>query len=118
VGVTLDHPSFGVAQAAEATAETRDHLERGRWLGSLRLEDLETIWVIAFTAWVENLRDSEVVQITDDVGAELRLRGFDIPIRRALAAYRKLPSPELAPETWENVSRAIDAIMRKRGRRN
>lgn len=94
-------------------AETQSYVARGRTYERISNEEGADSWIAAFEAWLD-CRTAATTQRLDDIAAELRLRGLELPLARAQAAVDRLRS-EVTRSSTANVSidseRKIDAFL-------
>ena len=105
--------------------QTIDYMRRGRRLERLATPELDEQWVVAFQHYVRKavraLRHKKSIQKRDtldmdDAGAELRLRGRDIPVESAMceaAVLDKLMEVTGWPDAPE-LDRQIDRYVASR----
>lgn len=58
--------------------ETQDYLVRGRRFAKLDVGRLNKDWIIAVRSWLAHKRRTKE-RVMDDLAAELRLRGLELP---------------------------------------
>lgn len=101
---------------SELMEETASYLKRGRGFAGLAPDELERKWTASFNAWVAHRREAERI-LTEDLEAELRIRGLEPPLHavpEAIAAAKKdfRTGSEAYPRVLEKV-RAFLAAREK-----
>ena len=88
--------------------QAQSYLERGRQLRELCDADLKEIWVEAFDRWFES-RSTRTGRIMDDVAAEIRLRGLNMPYDRVKSKIDRLKEnvDRHHPKTVEKMIKAM-----------
>ncbi len=94
----------------EEMDQAQSYLERGRELRRLCDADLKEIWVAAFERWFES-RSTRTGRNMDDVAAEIRLRGLEMPydrvrskidrLRKKLEHYDRKTVEKMTKAVWE-----------------
>lgn len=104
--------------------EVRDYLQRGRRFETVATPQLSEKWTVAFRAFVQAAVVSEAgnrpsdhdTQDLDDASAELRLRGFDLPLEAVqheasvLLELIRTAGPDMPP----SVDQQIDQFLADR----
>jgi hypothetical protein len=103
--------------ASQQMDETQAYLTRGRIHEPMADDLLTSAWVIAFKAFAQSQKQSDLVRV-NDLDAEIRLRGIDRPVEEiqtgADTGIQDLR--EDAPFT-ENVREAIETFLRQMSER-
>ena len=98
--------------------QAQSYLDRGRQLRRFCDADLKEIWVVAFERWFES-RSTQTGRIMDDVAAEIRLRGLNMPYDRVKSKidHLKKKVDRHDPNTVEKVIKTIGELSAARNKR-
>jgi hypothetical protein len=105
---------------ADAMEETEEYVARGRRFERLALEDLVERWKAFFKAWCR-VHTAELYREFADAGAELRLRGEELPFDAVKAEFTALQleiarNPPNEEEIEAFKARIRELLLQGRGR--
>jgi hypothetical protein len=90
---------------SEGLDRTADYARRGRRFNGLDADDLNTRWIAAFRVWAANPRDRAE---SDDLEAELQLRGLKPPYDRVRKEFDALIAAAEAVMAGNNPKRSLE----------
>jgi hypothetical protein len=103
--------------------QVEDYVRRGRQFGGVDADEVRRGWVAAYKAWARDLQNADARKLTDDLEAELSLRGEEPPYalvkaeRDALtsvvaaAAEDLMRNPERMREVGSGIVRDVVAFL-------
>ena len=108
--------AFLETEKLEAAAS---YLARGRAYGAIGDDQLVEMSAAAYTAWVDNLLDTDKLREVDDIGSEIRLRGGEPPLppieqlKRVQEGVAQLPTntPEFEKAFEERYKRFLESMI-------
>ena len=98
--------------------QTQDYLARGRRFVKLDAGRLNKDWIIAVRSWLPH-KDRTKERMMDDLAAELRLRGLELPygaVEQELADCSSQTNEAERKKTVRQVAREIGKFMRENDR--